>query len=243
MKPFTCYFVQIGGSNPEAGQDIDFTASGSSDYRSIVRRAPKEYEEVEDTHPVWCAVDLISPSGEKDETTLLVSDEFTDDYDMMSDLVKMRGTYYQYAQITTKPVLASRNNAGEMAFNALPDASAAAGVPLNFFAATGGEYTFAYNDKFGREEVKSVMLLDKQTSTWYDLMENNYSFSTNRIDDTERFILSVRVERKKNLQSITEIEDGTHATNGPRKILINGHVYILRDGKVYDITGKQMSNL
>jgi len=243
MKPFTCYFVQIGGSNPEAGQDIDFTAAGSSDYRSIVRRAPKEYEEVEDTHPVWCAVDLISPSGEKDETTLLVSDEFTDDYDMMSDLVKMRGTYYQYAQITTKPVLASRNNAGEMAFNALPDASAAAGVPLNFFAATGGEYTFAYNDKFGREEVKSVMLLDKQTNTWYDLMENNYSFSTNRIDDTERFILSVRVERKKNLQSITEIEDGTHATNGPRKILINGHVYILRDGKVYDITGKQMSNL
>ena len=244
MKPFTCYFVQIGGSNPEAGQDIDFTAAGTNTSRSsIVRRARVEYEEVEDTHPVWCAVDLISPNGEKDETTLLVSDDFTDNYDMMNDLVKMRGTYYQYAQITTKPVLASRNNAGEMAFNALPDASAAAGVPLNFFAATSGEYTFAYNDKFGREEVKSVMLLDKQTNQWYNLMENNYSFSTGRIDDTSRFILSVRVERKKTPQSITEIEDGTHSTNGPRKILINGHVYILRDGKTYDLTGKKMSNL
>lgn len=243
MTPFTCYFVQIGGSNPTAEQGILLDQGQVSGRSSIVRRARVEYEEVEDTHPVWCAVDLISPNGEKDETTLLVSNDFTDDYDIMNDLVKMRGTYYQYPQITTKPVLASRNNEGEMAFNALPDASAAAGVPLNYFASTGGEYTFAYNDKFGREEVKSVMLLDKQSNQWYDLMENNYSFSTNRIDDTERFVLSVRVERKKTPQSITEIEDGTHATNGPRKILINGHVYILRDGKIYDVTGKQMSNL
>lgn len=240
MKPFTSYFVQIGGTDPTAPKGIEFTATGSDDWRhSIVRRNRVEYEDVEDTHPVWCAVDLISPDGEKDETTLLVSDDFTDNYDMMRDLVKMRSPYYTYYKHT---VLASRNNEGEMAFNALPDASAAAGVPLNFFAASGGEYTFTYNDKYGREDVQAVMLHDKQLGQWHDLMAEPYTFSTFRTDNTERFVLSVRVDRKKAPQSITEIEEGTQ-TNGPRKILINGHVYIMRDGKVYDVTGKQMSNL
>jgi len=237
MQPFTCYFVQIGGTDPTEAQVIEFEKEKVV-RSSMIRRSRAEYEEVEDNHPVWCAVELINPTGEKDETTLLISDDFTDNYDMMNDLVKMRGSYYTYY---TRPVLASRNNEGEMAFNALPDESAAAGVPLNFFAATGGEHTIAYNDKYGREEVKSVMLLDKQTNTWYNLMEEPYAFTTNRTEDTDRFVLSVRVERKKTPQSITEIEDDIH--NGLRKILINGHVYILRDGKVYDVTGKQMSNL
>ncbi len=245
MTPFTCYFVQIGADDPlhpdptlEQGVEFHLTKVN----RSPVRRAPEEYEDVEDTHPVWCAVDLINSKDEKDETTLLISNDFTDEYDMMNDLVKMRGDYYQYAQVTTKPVLASRNNEGEMAFNALPDASALAGVPLNFFTAYSGSYTIAYNNKFDRDdEVKEVKLFDKTTNEWYDLMSEPYEFSTGRENNTTRFIISVRVERKRSPQSTTDI-DNIGVSDGPRKILINGHVYIQRGAAIYDITGKQMLN-
>lgn len=245
MTPFTCYFVQIGGSDPEALQGIQFNQDQVKGRSSIVRRSPAEYEEEEDTHPVWCAIDLTNSNAETDETTLLISDDFTDGYDIMNDLVKMRGTYYQYTQITTRPVLASRNNEGEMAFNALPDSSAVAGVPLNFFTAYSGSYTIAYNDKFDRDnEVKAVMLLDKTTNQWYDLMSEPYEFITNREDNTTRFILSVRVERKKP-QTPTDLIDPSAGADGqtPRKLLINGHVYILRGGVIYDMTGKPMLNL
>lgn len=245
MTPFTCYFVQIGGSDPEALQGIQFNQDQVKGRSSIVRRSPAEYEEEEDTHPVWCAIDLTNSNAETDETTLLISDDFTDGYDIMNDLVKMRGTYYQYTQITTRPVLASRNNEGEMAFNALPDSSAVAGVPLNFFTAYSGSYTIAYNDKFDRDnEVKAVMLLDKTTNRWYDLMSEPYEFITNREDNTTRFILSVRVERKKP-QTPTDLIDPSAGADGqtPRKLLINGHVYILRGGVIYDMTGKPMLNL
>lgn len=133
MPPFTSYFVQIGGTDPAEPQVVGFHASqvGASP-SPIVRRQRSEYEDVEDTHPVWCAIDLTNPQGETDKTTVLVSNDFTDDYDMMNDMVKMRGSYYSYY---TRPVLASRNNEGEMAFNALPDASALSGIPLSFFAA------------------------------------------------------------------------------------------------------------
>ena len=241
MTPFTCYFVQIGGTDPTAQQGIELDKDQVTGRSSMIRRQRSEYEEVEDTHPVWCAVDIINSKDEKDETTLLISNDFTDEYDMMSDLVKMRGTYYQYPQITTKPVLASRNNEGEMAFNALPDASASAGVPLNFFAAYAGSYTIAYNNKFDKDnEVKAVMLLDKTTNQWYDLMNEPYEFSTGREDNTTRFVLVVRVERKKAPEVLTDFENIGDAKDGPRKLLINGHVYIQRGARIYDVTGKQI---
>ncbi len=243
MKPFTSYFVQIGGDHPEDPQGVQFNLSAVNRSASPVRRAPAEYEEVEDRHPVWCAVTLTNPKGEKDETTLLISDNFTDGYDMMDDLTKWRGTYYQYTQITTAPVLASRNNEGEMAFNALPDSSALAGVPLNYFAASQGFYTIAYDDKYDRDmEVKEVKLWDKTTNQWYNLMYEPYSFSTARTDNKDRFVLSVRVERKQN-QTTTDLENvGTYKGDKPRKLLINGLLYIQRGKDVYDVTGKQLLN-
>ncbi len=242
MKPFTCYFVQIGGTDPSAVQGIDFHLA-KVNRSSIVRRSPAEYEEEpEDTHPVWCAVTLTNSKGETDETTVLVSNDFTDGYDIMDDLIKWRGTYYQYTQITTRPVLASRNSEGEMAFNALPDSSAAAGIPLNYFAATNGEYTFRYDDKYGREEVTAVMLWDKTTNQWYDLMSDDYTFTSNRTDNKDRFKLIVRVQRKKP-QITTGCETVTAGeTDRPRKLLINSHVYIQRGGAIYDVTGKEVSN-
>ncbi len=246
MKPFTSYFVQVGAGDPmnpdpEAAQGVEFHLARVD--RSPIRRAPAEYEEVEDTHPVWCAVTLTSPKGEKDKTTMLISNDFTDGYDMMNDLIKWRGTYYQYAQITTAPVLASRNNEGEMAFNALPDSSALAGIPLNYFAASQGFYTIAYDDKYDKDlEVKEVKLWDKTTNQWYDLMSEPYSFSTARTDNNDRFILSVRIERKQK-QTPTDLENvGSFKGDKPRKLLINGHVYIQRGEDIYDVTGKQLLN-
>lgn len=242
MTPFTSYFVQIGGTDPAVEQGIQFVQTQVTGRSSIVRRSPAEYEEKEDTHPVWCAVTLTNVNGEKDETTMLISNDFTDNYDIMNDLVKMRGSYYQYKQITTKPVLASRNNEGEMAFNALPDSSALAGIPLNYFAAFQGEYVFAYDNKYDRDgEVKEVKLLDTKTNTWYDLMSESYAFTTNREDNTTRFILSIRVERKTP-HVATDLDLTNTPDDRPRKILINDHVYIQRGGAIYDITGKQVLN-
>ena len=241
MKQFSCYFVQIGGSDPEAIQGVNFSQSRVTGRSSIVRRAAAEYEEEEDTHPVWCAVDLTNSNNETDETTMLISNDFTDGYDIMNDLVKMRGDYYQYAQITKRPVLASRNSEGEMAFNALPDASAAAGIPLNYFAAYQGDYTISFNDKYGREEIQSVELFDATTQQYYDLLTEPYSFTTTKGNNTNRFTLYVSVERKKTPQIATDL-DNVSDNEHPRKVLINGHVYILRGGAVYDFTGKQLLN-
>ena len=97
---------------------------------------------------------MTAPNAEKDNTTLLISNDFTDDYDMMDDLVKMRGDYYQYFDL---PVLASLNNAGEMAFNALPDVSAEAGVPLVYVASQAGTGPVGHHGQHGTAHARALI--------------------------------------------------------------------------------------
>lgn len=242
MDPFTAYFIQIGG-DPSEERSITFQTGKRA---SIVQRRAADYD-LEDKHPIWVGVELQNAKGESDATTLLISDQFTDGYDMTNDLVKVRGTYYNYPSVTTKPVLASRNNEGEMAFNALPDETAAVeGVPLNYYAAQAGMYTFALNERYSLEEVESVLLYDATTAKYYDLMSKDYSFSTDRGDNKTRFTLFVRVERKQP-EITTDNNDDNILTDGElslvaveRTLVLSGlssDAYIY----VYDMSGKLLT--
>ena len=159
---------------------------------------------------------------------------------MMNDLAKQRGDYYTYYN---KPVLASRNNEGEMAFNALPDESASTvGVPLNFYAAQAGTYTIATDNRFNLEEVKSAMLHDATNNTYTDLLTQNYEFTASKGNNTDRFTLYVRVERKK----APEVATGTDniLENGKLSLIAIDRTLVLSgldeaaDIYVYDMSGK-----
>lgn len=240
LRPFMSYFIQVGTKTdgtekPETERSITFDKDQKP--ASIIRRA--QAEDAEPMYPVWYGLELLAPNGEKDNTTLLISNEFTDDYDMMDDLIKMRGSYYNYYQ---NPVLASRNNSGEMAFNALPDSSAAViGVPLNYYAYQAGTYTFATDSRYDLEEVKSAMLFDATTQQYYDLLTENHSFSLAKGDNNARFKLYVRVERKKP-QITTDVDnllvDGQLSLIALDKTLVLSGLTDAADIYVYDATGK-----
>ena len=250
LKPFTSYFIQVGGVlkngeyttvTPETEQEIVFAANSVARNASAPRKVAEA--EVMDNHPVWYGVEMIAPNNEKDNTTLLISDEFTDGYDMMDDLVKMRGDYYQYYNF---PVLASNNNEGEMAYNALPDSSAAKiGVPLSYYAATAGTYTIATDGRFDLEEVKAAMLYDATTTQYTNLLTDNYSFTTNKGNNTNRFTLFVTVERKK-VPNITTGMDNLLA-NGQLSLIAVERTLVLSgltenaDIYVYDMSGKMVT--
>ena len=249
LKPFTSYFIQVGGKKegddyttvtPETNQSIVFNANSIARSPSSIVRRDTPAEEVEDNHPIWYGIELLAPNNEKDNTTLLISNNFTDGYDMMDDLVKMRGDYYQYYNY---PVLASRNDEGEMAFNALPDNSAArVGVPLNYYAAVAGTYTITTDGRFDLEEVKSAILYDATTAQECDLLLEDYTFTTAKGNNSDRFTLFVTVERKK-APSIPTGKDNL-LTDGQLSLITIDRTLVLSgltdkaDIYVYDMTGK-----
>ena len=238
LDPFYSYFTQVAG-DPSNNLGVSFTSS-NVEKASIVSRSR---EEVVNDKPIWVILDLFNSKQEKDETTILISDQFTDDYDLMDDGLKWRGDYYTYY---TRPVLASRNSSGEMAFNALPDASAKAGIPLSYFAKNAGEYTFSLNGVMGFDEIKEVQLWDAYDGHYYDLLTGDQTFDLSQGNNTDRFTLFVTVERKKVEEVATDNEnisaegklslvaiDNTLVLSGLRS---DANVY------VYDMSGKLMTS-
>ena len=234
MEPFTAYFVQIDGTTDNQELNVVFSLSNVAGRSAVRSRLPvQEYEE--DNHIVWYAIDMSNNGGKKDETTLLISNRFNDKFEMMDDMHKIRNA--------GQSIIATRNDDGEMVFNALPDSSAAVkGVPVHYYAAEAGDYTISTSANYSLEEVAEAWLFDKSTGQYTNLLTDNYRFATAAGNNTDRFTLFVRVERKKAPEVATGndniLTDGQLSLTAIDRTLVLSGMTENADVYVYDMSGK-----
>ena len=241
MMPFTAYFVQVGDpDNPDHTDGKELNASFEASNRgkkSIVRRAPREVEEIEE--PIIVRVELTNSKGESDKTSLVIDDRFTNDYEMNGDFFKWFGDYYNYY---TKPVLYTIGaDQGKRAFNALNEELAAQPIPMGMYAAQAGNYTFSLNQQFDLSRVEEVWLYDATQSTYTNLMQSDYTFSTSKVNGAGRFSLSVKLAPKVATGMDNVSADKVWATTHTKQVIVNG----LENGMhlwLYDATGKLLYN-
>lgn len=241
FKPFQSYIIQAGG-DVEKNDLVVLLKNARKEKRSLmpIYRSESEYE-AEPTTPVRVQVDLSNESGEKDKTVFIVSDRYKTEYEIGKDLVKWRGTSYkQY----TLPVVASLTDGQELAFNAIPDSVAEQAIPVTFYTKKGCSMKFELSNRYKWDYLEAVILHDAEyDGLAHDLLTDGaYTFHTQAGENSHRFSISIRVNRKQN-QNVTELKEiGTYKGDKPRKVLINGHVYIQRGGAIYDVTGKEVFN-
>ena len=241
LMPFTAYFVQVGNdgehnSNQELSISFDHTKlqlSATPMPASIVRRAPAEIEETEE--PIIVGVSLTNGKGESDKTSLVIDDRFTKEYEMNGDFFKWFGDYYNYY---TKPVLYTIGADQEKrAFNALNEELAAQPIPMGMYAAQAGNYTFSLNKRADLSRVEEVWLYDATQSTYTNLMQSDYTFSTSKVNGAGRFSLSVKLAPKVATSIDNVTADKVWATTHTKQVIVNG----LENGMhlwLYDATGK-----
>ena len=113
---------------------------------------------------------------------------------------------------------------------------------MGVYAKAPGTYTFSLNSHYPVDQVEAVYLYDAETGLTTNLLNDTYSFTTNaELETSTRFFLSAIVRR--NVPGVaTGCEQIDIDSPMTRKVLIDGHVYIQREGKLFDITGKQMVN-
>ena len=241
MMPFTAYFVQVGDpDNPDHTDGKELNASFEASNRgkkSIVRRAPREVEEIEE--PIIVRVELTNSKGESDKTSLVIDDCFTNEYEMNGDFFKWFGDYYNYY---TKPVLYTIGaDQGKRAFNALNEELAKQPIPMGMYAAQAGNYTFSLNQQFDLSRVEEVWLYDATQSTYTNLMQSDYTFSTSKVNGAGRFSLSVKLAPKVATSIDNVTADKVWATTHTKQVIVNG----LENGMhlwLYDATGKLLYN-
>ena len=116
-------------------------------------------------------------------------------------------------------------------------------IPLEFYAPDkNGEYVFSLSETSDIEQLEYVMLYDAEGSNT-DLLHDTYTIVPDKEGLIEnRFMIGIRAKKKED--TATGIEPtGGGDNDRPVKFLYRDKMYILRNGVIYDATGKKVREI
>ncbi len=184
--------------------------------------AKKNTDNTEDKHIL--RLELQKNGTLADQTFVQLQTEgATEMFDMNLDLTKMMN----YGNNIYSLIPGTESNI-EVAGNVMPIEETT--IPLGVQVKTAGEYTFAMPD--GTDGI-TVELIDYETNTTTNLLLDNYTVNLGKGTFETRFALHVKPDK-----TVTGLEEVNTNTNGVKKYLINGILYMQKDGALYDAQGK-----
>lgn len=215
FKPMHAYLTQIG--TPIYWTNVSATPA------SVMARQTEEPTEYN-----WC---LTLNAGEQmiDQTYIRMStdEHITNEFDFGQDLAKElnagRSDIYSFIGYE----LAAANS---MQMNTETTTI----VPLGLNIEATGEYTFSIPD--GTNGI-GITLIDEETGIRTSLSALDYTVELAAGDYTNRFWLEISPVKGAE----TGIDPGVDAReNGVRKVMIDGILYIVKDGKLFDARGARV---
>lgn len=228
LKPFFPFFFQEtagGGSGT-----VTFTLGNRMKKAPAYTRAGSEVREA------FVQIDYTNGTSQ-DQTGVYVGNNYSDDLDF-DDYEKMFGSQ------TTKPKVWLMHESTRMAFEAMSEERAAGSVPMGYRAPESGEYTFSISEYSDLENVESVLLDDNEEGVFnFNLLNSDYTFSSeNSLFNDTRF--TIRVVMKADKPGVTTgTENIDLKSEETQKFIYRDKMYILRGGKIYDATGKQVREI
>lgn len=220
FKPF---YVQVGATGK-----VTFGTS------SRIAAAPKRFNALGMPSEIATSVALNSEAF-GDTTHILIGEDFTEEYEIGDDLMKM-----PHANVSLFTIMGGC----DLFANALNAMSARAGIPVGYTAPAEGTYVFSVNDKENSMWVGNIWLTDYELNTRVDLLQTPYEFTTVAGTNKTRFALSVEL-RSPGDDTPTDIPeiDEDPETTGPSKFIHHDKMYIQYNGVIYDATGKRVREI
>jgi len=228
LEPFKPYFVQA--MDPTDGQphnDIALTYSkGGRTLEKIQARSAASTQ-------ATIIVELVVTNADAtltDNAGVLVSDRYTENYEIAADLMKM------YAE-DRKPQLFTRAINNEMmAYNALPD-HLAQNIPLGLFVPTAGEYTISileYASQFADAEAVYLLYNGEIVA---NLLYADYIVQVQQAGLINGYSLDIR-RKQKTTTDINNLTDGA-----PVITIVEGQIVIQQlpdnaEVQIIDVLGR-----
>jgi hypothetical protein len=185
--------------------------------------AAKQSTDSEQEHRL--RLELHQKGNKADHTFVRLQDEdgVTDHFDFNHDLCKIinaGANIYSFVTTETYPI--------EVAANVLPIQETI--IPLGVVSAVAGEYTFAMPE--GTDGIV-VELIDYETNTRTNMTLDEYTVNLGKGTFETRFALHVKPDK-----TVTSVEDINTNSDGVRKFIIDGVLYMQKDGALYDAQGR-----
>lgn len=218
IPPFTPYYVQVN-------EDALLTYQAGVPTRQIRAR----YSDEQTDATSWAGI-VLSDGELTDKTALVINNRYSDEYEIGADLEK----WFAATSVVRPQVYIPTQN-GKRAFDAVSETAAVMPVPVGYMASQEGELTFSLNEALPLNRVAHLYLTDRETGITTDLTEADYTFTTDAGTYEARFTLSADYRR--------DVPTATDATEEQypriRKVLRDGELYIIVDGKTYDAQGRR----
>ena len=201
--------------------------AGNLQWTNVLNEAPagiaakRNSDEMEQYH---LCLELQQNGTEQDRTFIqLQEEEVTTSFDFNYDLCKIKNSGANIYSL-----IATDRDPIEVAGNVLPVQETV--IPVGVVISTAGDYTFAMPD--GTDGIV-VELIDYETNTTTNLLLDNYTVNLGKGTFDNRFALHVQPSKVT-----TSVEDINTNSNGVKKYLIDGILYMQKDGVLYDAQGK-----
>ena len=160
-----------------------------------------------------------------------VTTGFDFNYDLSKEFNKNKANIY--TMVTT--MMEDGPSVTQTAGNTLPLTEQTTVVPVGVIAKTTGDYTFALPE--GTNGV-GVTLIDNETGIRTPLSALDYTVNLSAGTYNERFVLEISPIH--HMPTGIENSEVSRQKSDARKVMIDGILYIVKDGKMFDAQGKRL---
>ena len=233
LPAFKNFFVQI-----KNGSATDLVIPASS--RNDAGLAPARYvaQEVKD---IRLAVDLVSDT-KSDKVDFLINDTYSAAYDDDADFTKMmNGTNFNLYGVYP---------GDNLSFIAVDKTTAAGSIAIGYQVPAAGVYTLQLSERpyVMSDYVETLLVTDHEVDpeVTTDLLENPYTFTVTKAETNDaRFTVSIKLKENQDTPTDIDIINGGGDLDGekPIKFIYHDKMYILRNGVLYDATGKRVKEI
>ena len=214
------YFVQTAAN----GSELNLTSEGNG----TIRRAPQREQS---SNSSFC-LSLNTDGKLCDNLFITCDDEAEPTYTIGRDVQKMGNTTG-----TTLARLWTNAKGTDLCAVCTTYADNQAIIPMHIFAPADGEYTLSIDS----QPADDVYLTRNGIIVW-DMNMGDYTFDLNAGAD-DSYALQV-VRRVQNVATgVEDVDADKHGKIFAEKMIVNGQLFILRDGMLFDAQGKKITNL
>lgn len=196
---------------------ISMIEANASTYYAPIRKAVKTTEQIK-----------VSLANENytDNLFISASEDATADYQVGKDLVKMT--------MTNTPIVPQIFGVAyktQLSMVHAPLVGDRATYTLNLYAPADGEYTIS-----AQQTEDAIVYLTYEGSPIWNITAGEYNCDLQKGNNSGFGLMLVR----RAPQVTTDIEGANQSQNGVRKLLINGQLFIEKDGKLFNVTGQRL---
>ena len=229
LDAFYPFFVQVNSGTEASPASLTFGTGN----RSL--KMPKRYSISAQQREIMIDFTLSDDNNNSDVAGLDISNEYSSGFDS-DDKEKTILGGEKYMKVYT--IVGDYR----VAFNSLPEESAAKPIPVGVITPEAGYYTFSLLDGLDVSEVDHIWLYDYEKTMQTDLLVDDYRFYGTHGQLDDRFAINVILKADEDPGISTQMDDAMieSSHDQPQKFIYQGHLYILYHDVIFDATGKKV---